>query len=411
MRPSRARTGTTPLRKEDPTVAEFGRLLGVQQQQEEAQRSKDSTSPPSTTRPAASEPTPTIQKEKVATEVLLFGYASKDSEWRVISKYERIVAPQGFIYEDYDRTDPNQPLTSTSYFSSINSNVPRGPLTKEGLKKSRKYRGGAHWIKVTYDSYESAERAVFYSPQDIENHLVFAQMWNGQPPFSDVAIPKASQLATDLQRQLGSKIRTLTTSDSNHYLAAAAPDAHSGAQTLPRSFIAPNSQYLQPAPQDDASISTSTTASSATATNSPPPSLLQGPASASTTSLPSLTTNSTSSGLRSRSTPSLPLTPSLRPRTPSRLKDHPSVRRAVLRPISEALPPAPSLTERVLRNIPIINWFVAPAGKGPSGGGVGEEVLTNEKGEFDWERNGLYWRIWGTVDWALGTDCCGLRAD
>ncbi|KAL9115642.1 MAG: hypothetical protein Q9227_000010 [Pyrenula ochraceoflavens] len=405
-RNSRGRTGTTPIRKEDPNVAEFGRLLSKQQKEEEKPITpRPDTSPPTTSKNDASTSAPNIPSEKVPTEVLLFGYASKASEWRVISKFERIVSPSGYICEDYARNDPLQPLTSTSTLSSpFSISSPSRTLSKSALRKSRNYQGGAHWIKVTFDSHDSAERAVFYSPQEIEGHLVFAQMWGGRGPFSDQPIPKASHLANDLQRQINPQIRTMTTTQSANYLSAAAETGRS-AQTLPRSFTAPDAQYAPPLPssQDDASIS-STTASSATATADQ------------------------ANGLRSRSTPNLTSQSPPNPpwsTDPSRqyTTKLPHVRRAVLRPISEALPPQPSLSERILRNIPIVNWFLG-ANKAAGGAVIGEgpmvkEVRRKEREggaevealEFDWDANGSYWRFWGTLDWWLGTDFCGVKGE
>ena len=91
----------------------------------------------------------------------------------------------------------------------------------------------------------------------------------------------------------------------------------------------------------------------------------------------------------------------------------PTVKRAVLRPASEALPPQLAFTERVLRSIPIVSWFVGPT-KAPSGGGGTGEIIGNgpvlkEDGSWDEEKNGVYWRFWHAVDEMLGTDFCGLR--
>src|SRR5271156_5749208 len=83
-RTSRTRTGTTPVRqKENPTVAEFGKLLAKEQaKDEEEEKSRGTLTPANPTgaqdAPRAAEP------EAVATECLLYGYASKNMEWKVL---------------------------------------------------------------------------------------------------------------------------------------------------------------------------------------------------------------------------------------------------------------------------------------------------------------------------------------
>lgn len=89
----------------------------------------------------------------------------------------------------------------------------------------------------------------------------------------------------------------------------------------------------------------------------------------------------------------------------------PSIRKAILRPVSEALLPQPTLTQRILRRIPIVSWF-APGTKGSaSQDWIGEGPVLTEEGKWDDEKNGWYWRFWWQVDQAMGTDLCGLRED
>ena len=405
-RSSRTRTGTTPVRqKENPTVAEFGRLFAKEQKEEEERQSKNTL--PNTA--SGDAPQPITAPEAVATECLIYGYSSKASEWKVLSKFERIVAPS-YICEDYPREDPNLALTSSNVFS--NSVVVHRNLTKDALRKSRVYKGGNHWIKVTFDNYPAAERACFYSPQEIEDHLVFCEMWQGRPPFSDTPLIKGSHPANEHQRNAKAKLRTLTTSQSTNILQSGLDSAVVGferaTQTLPRSFTAQDVQYGQPQPptttQDDLSLpspqsQSSATASSATATAMDAPHAQQP----------------TTSALRSRSTPSLPTTITHHhPATSEYMTAIPTVRRAVLRPISEALLPQPTLTTRILRRIPIVSWFAA-SGKGSATATnqdwIGDGPVLTEEGKWDEEKNGWYWRFWQTVDRVVGTDFCGLRED
>jgi hypothetical protein len=390
-RSSRTRTGTTPVRqKENPTVAEFGRLFAKEQAKEEEERSS-STLPNPTTASGAQDAPRVVEPEAVATECLVYGYASKAVEWKVISKYERIVSPS-IICEDYPREDPNLFLSSTAAYShSRSAIVVHKNLTKDALKKSRTYRGGNHWIKVTFDSYQAAERACFYSPVEIDGHMVFCEMWQGRGPFSDAPLLKGSPSANEIQKDTGSKVRTLTTSQATTFrtgLDSAVAGFERATQTLPRSFAAPEVQYGQPTTRDDASIS-SATASSATATESAPAPV------------------GSTSGLRSRSTPSLP-TQVASKRDPIFMTHIPTVKRAVLRPVSDALPPQPTFMEKVIRSIPIISTLFGRKGKF-SEGLIGEGPALTEVGKFDEKNNGWYWSSWYWVDSWLRTDFCGLK--
>jgi hypothetical protein len=393
-RSSRTRTGTTPVRqKENPTVTEFGRLFAKEQAKEEEERSRNTLPNPTTTSSTQDAPR-AVEPEAVATECLIYGYASKAVEWKVISKYERIVAPS-IICEDYPREDPTLFLSSTAaYAHSRSAIVVHKNLTKDALKKSRTYRGGNHWIKVTFDSYQAAERACFYSPVEIDSHTVFCEMWQGRGPFSDAPLLKGSPSANELEKDTGSKMRTLTTSQATTFrtgLDSAVAGFERATQTLPRSFAAPEVQYGQPATRDDTSI-LSTTASSATATEPGPASL------------------SSNSELRSRSTPSLPTQVSSTQRDPLYMTHIPTVKRAVLRPISDALPPQPTFMEKVIRTIPIVSTLFGKKGKF-SEGLIGEGPALTEDGKFDEKNNGWYWSSWYWVDSWLGTDFCGFKDD
>lgn len=395
-RSSRTRTGTTPIRqKEDPAVAEFGRLFAKEQVKKE---------PNSTTNTSISDaPTPFTEPIAVATECLLHGYASKSSEWKVLSKYERIVAPS-IICEDYPREDPNLFLSSNSpYAYSKSAIVVHKSLTKDALRKSRIYRGGDHWIKITFDSLQAAEKACFYSPLEIDGYMVFCEMWQGKPPFADTPLLKGSDSANQMQR--GAKMRTLTSSQSTNLLSGRQSAVEGfervfSSQTLPRSHTMPASQFGYPGSFDSLSntLESSPTASSATATDAQIPASNLAPPNTST--------------LRSRSQPSL-LNPyhSTTTSHDAPLKLIPSARKMVLRPISEALPPQPSFTTKLRRSIPIISWFIGggTAGTTEASGIIGDGPVVKEDGSWDEQRNGFYWTFWRAVDWCVGSDFCGLR--
>ena len=320
----------------------------------------------------------------------MWGYANKTSEWKAISRFERIVAPS-IICEDYPREDPNLFLSSTSPFGFSKAAVIVHPnLSQDALKKSRVYRGGQHWIKVTFDSYRAAQKACSYSPVEIDGHLVFCGMCEGKPPFTDQPMLKGQDNSTR-QQNANAQIRSLTTSQSTGFLSgkdSAVAGFERAIQTLPRSHTMPSGQFAQPQSQDDSSI-TSTTASSATATATETP------------------TSPTMSGLRSRSTPQIP-TQATSPNSGTMTRI-PTAKRIVLRPITEALPPQPTFSQRVLRTIPILNWLIGS--KDTSGDIIGEGPALKEDGSWDAERNGWYWNFWHEVDGWLGTDFCGIKDD
>lgn len=357
---SRTRTGT-PAKRENPNVAEFTRLFAQQQGEEKAHSSLPKSSSGSSL-DASRKPA-----EKVATECILYGYRSKDSEWKVIDKYERI--SQGLICEDYPRSDPN----STKSYSQLLSGgdvVIRTNLSADANRKSKRYAGGYHWIKVTFDSTTAADRACFFSPQEIEGHLVFCELYHGQGPQEDIPIPKGSVAANRLKPKAH---HTLTTSHSTAFLQSKDVER----STLPRSFTVNNLAAAAPADADeqDSQLSTAT-ASSATATATE-----QAPT------------------LRQRHVPE-----QKEQKPESEFMTHiPTVRRATLRPVSEALPPQPTVSERVLRSIPILSWF--------TGDIVGDGPQLRDDGSFDFDKSNLYWRFWYMIDMIFGTDICGLKEE
>ncbi|KIW96735.1 uncharacterized protein Z519_02126 [Cladophialophora bantiana CBS 173.52] len=407
-RTPRARTGTTPVRqKENTAVAEFGRLFAKEQAKEE-ERKTALPSPPTASGEAAATERP-IQPEAVPTECLLYGYAGKQSEWKVLSKFEKIVSP-GIICEDYPREDPNLYLSSNSPLGlSGGSVVVHQNLSREAIRKSRIYCGGNHWIKVTFDSYQAAERACFYSPIDIDGYMVHCEMWHGKGPAADVPLPKGPAIGSprsDLQQPQpqrqpddGRRARTLPSSQSSRTLSgkqSAIAGFERALQTLPRSHTMPDMQYGQPLSHEDEQLSIeSATASSATATATdlapPQP--------------------SSSNGLRSRSVPQLPSETghTLESEYMTHIKN---VKKVVLRPISEALPPQPTFVERVLRSIPIVSYFMGSTKQGATGRRdvIGEGPLLKDDGSWD-PANGWYWSFWHGVDRWFGTDFCGLKDD
>ncbi|CDM27343.1 hypothetical protein DTO013E5_8461 [Penicillium roqueforti] len=394
---SRTRTGT-PAKRENPNVAEFGRLFSQQQQEAEKTHGLPKSSS------SSSLDNPRKQTEKVATECILYGYKNKDNEWKVIEKFERI--SQGTICEDYPRNDPNSSINYTHLLSG--GDVVIRNLSADANRKSKRYAGGYHWIKVTYDSTQSADRARFYSPQEIDGHLVFCELYNGHGPAEDAPIPADSVASSRIRNKAP---RTLTTSHSTAFLSN--PSKDQDRMTLPRSFAMNNLSSVPDMPEDERhsvdsstvagtsdDTMTSTTATSATATATPS---FQQSSFNTTTSSSTWTTGASSSNDRAsihqRRAPD-----QAEPTANNEFMTHiPTVRRTKLRPMLEALPPQPTMTERILRSIPILSWF--------TGDIVGEGPVLREDGTFDSEKSGIYWRFWHTFDYFMRTDMCGLKED
>ncbi|KAL4937238.1 hypothetical protein BDV06DRAFT_216033 [Aspergillus oleicola] len=379
---SRTRTGTPGAKKENQNVAEFGRLFAAQQEQE---NTRNNTLPKSSSS-SNLDLNARKQTEKVATECMFYGYRSKESEWKVIDKYERI--SRGFICEDYPRNDPRG-AASYSHLLSGGDVVIRADLSADANRKSKRYAGGFHWIKVTFDSADAADRACFFSPQEIDGHAVFCEMYHGQPPTEDVPIPSGS---TEANRFISNNKRTLSTFHSTAFLQK---DKARAPSTLPRSFALNNlasiaDEDVFSSNQDRESTSTvSSATATTTALDQPQPTMHQRHLSSVSASL---------------SSPKEPTTAPTLPPPESEFMTHlPSVRRTKLRPITEALPPSPTVTERVLRSIPILSWF--------TGDIVGDGPQMREDGTFDYDRSNAYWRFWYMVDLLLGTDICGLREE
>lgn len=301
---------------------------------------------------------------------MLYGYRSKDSEWKVIDKFERI--SNGFICEDYPRSDPNSPGNYAQLLSG-GEVVIRANLSADANRKSKKYAGGFHWIKVTFDSSEAADRACFFSPQEIDGHVVFCELYTGHAPAEDIPVLKDSLEASRYQAK---GPRTLTTSHSTSFLQPQPQPVHKDSFTLPRSQGMNNLGSIADADEGESLGGSSITASSATATGAD---------------------HHASSSLHHRQ-------PAQKPKPESEFMTHiPTVRKTQIRPMSEALPPQPTVTERVLRSIPILSWF--------TGDIVGDGPQLREDGTFDYDKSNTYWRFWYMLDRVLGTDICGLREE
>lgn len=309
--------------------------------------------------------------KKEPTEVILRGFKSTH-QYAAIKHYENIA---GHICEDYPR-DP--PVEQRRYKSDLRDPVSLRPraLTPEEKAKAMRFAGGENWIKITFESGEAAESAIYSSPQTILGYLVYAEPYKGMPPTSEEAIPAdvTDRLPSRRDRASG---QTLGPSSASFH----ARGDRKGSSTLPRSFttpsmtqigrtqpqsLSPPGSYTSSSTLDTATLST-VTASSATVTSS----------------------------VRQEAT------------TQDQIRDQeresiycrriPTARRMKLLPAEQALLPQPSYTQRILAQIPLLAFFSASI--------IGSEIPRTESGEFNWEVASFYWRIWWFLDFYLGL--CG----
>lgn len=380
---SRSKTAT-PARKEDQAKLEnlraiddiFARQKITEEKKNESFRARKPSGPSSSLPISASAPSlieggplgASFQGSALAnaavkepTEVILYGYGS-DVQWAAIDFYERVSS--GIIYEEYDRQPPTSRYNlslSQQKESSFRS------LSKASVRKINEYIGGEHWIKVTFDSPEAAERACHYSPHVIQGFLVYAERYRGTGPNADAPVRAVA----------GSRTASQT----------ASPNAPSST-TIPFG-------------------TSSTTLSSATATASVPasmpPRMVSEPFFHTSGAFPSDDEDADATIIPQ---PKQPVqTTSAQPREPGRTTLRiKGAKPAVLLPSDKAFLPAASRWQQTFGSLPIIGWII-----GSNHGIIGDQVPRKEDGSFDSASASLYWRTWYAVDSCFGTDFCGVR--
>lgn len=284
-------------------------------------------------------PSAVVTVDREPTEVILYGFGN-EQEWAAIHFYESV--SNGTIYEDYARNDPHDRFHNSSYRVSTARS-----LSKAALRKKNAFAGGAHWIKVTFDSPEAADLACARSPHHIKGHLVYAEPYMGKGPAKDAPI-----LASNAGAQI--------TSDQ-----------------LPMSFSTTAINQIQGSPSSD-------TISSATATGQAP-------------SQPDFQRGNTAGNMDDPFTASRQLSRSKGP-SQSQIVQRPlriqGASRAVLLPADQAFVPAQP------------RWTVSRLLIGPE---IFGEIPRKADGSVEWEKAGYYWRFWAWVDGIFGSDWCGLK--
>lgn len=296
---------------------------------------------------------------KEPKEVILYGFGT-DVQWAAIDHYEKV--SNGLIYEEYDR-DPFNQKFSYAFASQRASN--RQFLSKDAILKINQYIGGNHWIKVTFDSAEAAERACHYSPKILQGYTVFAEPYRGTGPTGgDREIRAALGSITSLTASPGTVFST-TTGESQSSMTVSSATATA---SVPASLNRPTQSTL-------------TRASGAFPTSISAPQLQPQ-------TLASITSTSTTTALNPTSR-----------RATLRLKGA-NVKPAVFLPQEKAFLPVAPRWQQTLGALPIIGWLV---------GSGQDQVPRKEDGSFDLQNASLYWRAWYAVDACLGSDFCGVR--
>lgn len=365
-RRTRSKTAT-PARKEDPTIAAADKVFS------NWFANQDQSAPPIHNAPATGQRRPNLppssssqniaqvhddvappsqtrfHQQHVPTEVILRGYRSSLQQYAAVNHYEQLA---GRICEDYPREPP---VESRRYKSELRDPAftRRRALTPEERAKVNKADSGEHWVKVTFESLEAADAAIYASPQEILGHLVYADPYHGIPPSRDEAIPDPSSFRSGMHE---------TTPHRRH------SRSQSGLGVQPPGGLdwsPPHSQVSSSATADTMTVDSSNASSSTiwgrTATGG----------------------DGAGSALATQQKPDNEF-----------CRVIPTVRKAKLLPMEQALLPAPSLAQRIANHIPFLMWF--------NGAMIGSEVPRTELGEFDWNKASLYWKLMWWLDFLLG---------
>ncbi|KAL2263629.1 hypothetical protein VTK26DRAFT_5892 [Humicola hyalothermophila] len=378
-RRTRSKTAT-PARKEDPTITAADKVFSswlASQNQNASQTSAPPAAPrrsnllPSSAsqnlsqaHDESSAPSqPQFFKQQQPTEVILRGYRSAQQQYAAINQYEQLA---GRICEDYPREPP---LESRRYKSELRDPAftRRRALTPEERAKVNKADGGEHWVKVTFESAEAADAAIFASPQTILGHLVYAEPYHGMPPSRDEAIPDPSAMS------------------GFHHRAHGHGRTRSGIPSTGLDWSPTHSQSSSSRTADTVTVGSV----AETGTNSSSTAAGWVPVTTTTAATTTTTTTTTSTGGNGGGAPPATETPD-----DEFCRAIPTVRKAKLLPMEQALLPAPSVTQRIANLIPFLKWF--------NGAMIGSEVPRTESGEFDWNKASLYWKLMWWLDFLLG---------
>ncbi|KAI9167553.1 Nucleoporin NUP53 [Paramyrothecium foliicola] len=355
-RRSRSRTGTPARSRENPTLAAADKLFG--------DWVSNQTAASANAAPAAQRKTSNMMQEELVVpqgkakstpvEVILRGYRSADQQYAAIAHYESLA---GSILEDYPR-DP--PASQRRYKSELRDPAftRRRALTPEEKTLVNRAAGGEHWVKVTFESAEAADSAIFASPQRVHGYLVVAEFYRNGPPVADEPCPDPEVLSVDMRSNSMPALNTprgkassgFPSSFTSRLLELSSPGSHASSQTMDTGTL---------------SHPSSATISRAGIISPSEPSAISGQ--------------------------DYTVIPPEREMYCSRI---PTARKANLLPAEQALLPQQSVMQRTLNAIPLVRWFGSSM--------IGNEVPRNDAGDFDWNRASLYWKLVWWLDATFG---------
>lgn len=373
-RRSRSKTAT-PARREDPTIQHAHKVFTayfdqqntqfedapdtVSQKQRRAPAQPLSTAPADDTQSPADTNATARNIPNVPTEVTLRGFKDVDQQYAAINRYEHIA---GRICEDYPR-DP--PYEIRRYKSDLRDPAltRRRLITPEERLKVNRADSGNHWVKVTFESQQAADAAIFSSPQAILGHLVYAELYRGTGPVRDEPVPDATTLAQGDEIPAGWR-----RSGFGGNRTAAELRQNFGEGRLPEEVIAGDEMDMSP-PHSNTSSRTIESGTVGTVTSSTS-TVIGGAGALATTNNNNLVTAAADQADQADR---------------AYCRKIPTAKKAVLLPAEQALLPQPSFTSRVLSQIPFLKWF--------SGSMIGSQVPRTADGEFDWVTASLYWKL------------------
>ncbi|KAG5981988.1 hypothetical protein E4U54_006443 [Claviceps lovelessii] len=360
-RRSRSRTGTPARNRENPTFAAADKLFGDWvSNQAAAAAAPTSTSQRKSTGLMMQDDTPPHRViPSTPVELILRGYRSSSQQYAAISHYEDLA---GGILEDYPR-DP--PASQRRYKSDLRDSAytRRRNLSAAERALVNRADGGEHWVKVTFESTEAANAAMYASPQRILGYLVYAEPYRGIAPAKDEACPDLESMV-DGENERSKNVPAMGGA-RHHQRHHHRKSISSGMPTVLRSRL------LDLSPSD--SRTSSQTLDTATMTPSHTSSI----------------TMTDAPGLSSGAEP-------VEMNDADRIfcRRIPTARRVRLLPAEQALLPQQSVMQRFVNAVPFVNWF--------SGSMIGNEVPRTETGDFDWGRASLYWKIIWWLDATFG---------
>ncbi|OAA53629.1 hypothetical protein SPI_09336 [Niveomyces insectorum RCEF 264] len=300
-----------------------------QQQQQQAQPAQQ----PQQTQQSSLKQKPPNQP----TEIVLRGYRSPDYQYAALHRYEQIA---GRICEDY----PRDPPVASRRGTGDHEGTALTAAEREAVMQ--RAASGQHWVKVTFESAQAADAALYASPQSVLGYLVTAEPYRGASPPAeqDVAVPDPSALM-------------------EYELARHGLDGAGG------SF----SSYTV----DSGTVTREGGRSRGGAVGSP-------------------SSSTTFSGRRNGSEGSSPGTGAAAANkvdasgaqaVPNSefCRRIPTARRATLKSPEQALLPRESATRRFVKRLPLLHRLTGTI--------IGNQVPRKENGLFDWDKANLYWKL------------------